>query len=189
MTASTSRILTLTPDRDDYRIAWLAALAIAIHIAESVLPSPLPGVKPGLANVVTIAVLLLYGWRAAVWVGLLRVIVGSLLIGTFLTPTFVLSLTGAIAALAAVGLGGWLSRRLGDGLGPVGYCLLAAMAHMAGQFYAAWVLFIPHPALFLLLPLLMTMAVVFGLASGLLVRAMMTSMLNGPDTPLSKPMT
>ena len=43
---------------EDHRIAWLAALAITIHVIESVLPSPLPGLKPGLANVVTIAVLL-----------------------------------------------------------------------------------------------------------------------------------
>ncbi len=178
-------MLVLTPTRDDYRIAWLAALAIAIHIAESVLPSPLPGVKPGLANVVTIAVLLLYGWRAAVWVSLLRVVVGSLLIGTFLTPTFVLSLTGAVAALVAVGLGRWLSR---GGLGPIGYCLLAAMAHMAGQFFAAYALFIPHPALFMLLPVLMSVAVFFGLASGFIVKAMMARMLHeSGSTPAAEP--
>jgi heptaprenyl diphosphate synthase len=172
--AAQTRTTTLSAGRDDYRIAWLAALAITIHIAESALPSPLPGVKPGLANVVTIAVLLLYGWRAAIWVSLLRVLVGSLLVGTFLTPTFVLSLTGAVAALAAVGLGQWLSR---SGLGPVGYCLLAAMAHMAGQFHAAYVLFIPHPALFALLPVLMTVAVFFGLLSGIIVKAMMAHLL------------
>ncbi|MDQ3796483.1 MAG: Gx transporter family protein, partial [Pseudomonadota bacterium] len=86
--------------RDDYRIAWLAALAITIHIAESALPSPLPGVKPGLANVITVITLLTFGWRAAVWVSLLRVLAGSLLIGSFLTPTFMLSFSGAAASLA-----------------------------------------------------------------------------------------
>lgn len=166
--------MTLTATRDDYRIAWLAALAIVIHIAESALPSPLPGVKPGLANVITIAVLLLYGWRAALWVSLLRVLVGSLILGTFLTPTFVLSLTGAVAAMLAVGLGMWVFR---GGLGPIGYCLVAAMAHMAGQFYAAYALFIPHPALFALLPILMTVAVVFGLLSGFIVKAVMARLV------------
>lgn len=174
MSISDPKTITLTAGREDYRIAWLAALAITIHIAESVLPSPLPGVKPGLANVVTVAVLLLYGWRAAIWVSLLRVVVGSILIGTFLTPTFVLSLTGAVAALAALGLGQWLFR---GRLGPLGYCLLAAMAHMAGQFHAAYVLFIPHPALFALLPVLMTVAVLFGLLSGLLAQVMMARLM------------
>lgn len=174
----------LMPERDDYRIAWLAALAITIHIAESALPSPLPGVKPGLANVITIAVFMLYGWRAAIWVSLLRVIVGSLLIGTFLTPTFVLSLTGALSALAAIGLGQWLFHfRMWGGLGPIGYCLLAAMAHMAGQFFAAYALFIPHPALFALLPILMTVAVCFGLLSGIIVKSMIVRLRQYSDHP------
>jgi len=164
------RTLTFTATREDYRIAWLAALAITIHIAESMLPSPLPRIKPGLANVVTIAALLLYGWRAALWVSLLRVLVGSILIGTFLTPTFVLSLAGAVAAIAVIGLGCLLPGR---GLGPIGYSLLASMAHIAAQFYVAYRLFIPHDALFGLLPVLMTAAVCFGVASGLLVQAMM----------------
>ncbi len=162
--------MVITTTRQDHRIAWLAALAIAIHIAESVLPSPLPGVKPGLANVVTLTVLFLYGWSAAVWVSLLRVLVGSLLIGTFLTPTFTLSLSGALASLAVLGLGTLLPGR---GLGPVGFALLASLAHMTGQFFCAYWLFIPHEGLFGLLPLLMTLAAGFGLLSGLIVQAML----------------
>ncbi len=162
--------VVIATTRQDHRIAWLTALAIAIHIAESVFPSPLPGVKPGLANVVTLTVLFLYGWSAAVWVSLLRVLVGSLLIGTFLTPTFILSLSGALASLAVLGLGTLLPGR---GLGPVGFALLAALAHMSGQFFAAYTLFIPHQGLFGLLPLLMTLAAAFGLLGGLIVQAVL----------------
>jgi heptaprenyl diphosphate synthase len=50
---------------EDHRIAWLAALAITIHIMESAIPAPLPGLKPGLANVITIIVLLQFGWASA----------------------------------------------------------------------------------------------------------------------------
>ena len=39
---------------EDHRIAWLSALAITIHIMESAIPAPLPGLKPGRANVITI---------------------------------------------------------------------------------------------------------------------------------------
>ena len=163
-------LISIKTTRQDHRIAWLTALAITIHIAESVFPSPLPGVKPGLANVITIAVLILYGWSTAVWVSLLRVLVGSILIGTFLTPTFTLSLAGAVSSILVLGLATLLPGR---GLGPVGYSLLAAQAHMAGQFLTAYWLFIPHEGLFGLLPLLMTMAVVFGLVSGLIVMAML----------------
>lgn len=157
----------------DHRIAWWAALAISIHIVESALPSPIPGLKLGLANVVVVAVLMLYGWRDAVWVSLLRVLVGSLLIGTFLTPTFMLSFSGACASMLAMGIGYYFSRLCPSWqLGALGYSVLAAQAHMLGQFLIAYLLLIPHPALFKLLPLLMTAALVFGVISGMIAVAM-----------------
>ena len=165
---------TLTTTREDHLIAWLTALAITIHIAESALPSPLPGIKPGLANVITIAVLMRYGLGMAVWVALLRVLVGSLLLGTFLSPTFILSLSGALASTAILAAGWLISRHLSwAALGPVGYSVLAAMAHMAGQFWVAYTLFIPHPGLPHLLPVLMTAAVSFGVVSGIITAAML----------------
>jgi heptaprenyl diphosphate synthase len=168
--SSDARQITINPTREDYRIAWLTALAITIHIVESALPSPVPGIKPGLANVITIVVLLMYGWPTAAWVAMLRVVVGSLVIGTFLTPTFVLSFSGAVASITVLGIGSLLP---GKGLGPIGYSLLASMAHMATQFTVAYLLFIPHPGLFKLLPVLMTASVVFGIVSGLVVSAIM----------------
>ncbi len=160
------QVLT-TPE--DHRIAWLTALAISIHLLESAFPSPLPGFKPGLANVVTIVVLMQFGWRTAVWVSLLRVLCGSLILGTFLSPGFILSLGGAISSLAVL----WLGSRLpGQGFGPVGYSVLAALAHMTGQVTIAWLLFLPHPALWRLFPILLTAALLFGTVSGIIARAM-----------------
>lgn len=165
---------------EDHRIAALAAMAIAVHVLEAGFPSPVPGIKPGLANVITVAALLLFGWRTAAWVSLLRVLAGSLFVGTFLTPTFILSLTGAVCALAALGLG----RLAGAGrLSAVGLSVLAALAHMGGQFFAAYVLFIPHPALFRLLPALMTAALLFGLVSGTIAQAMLRRL---PDSPYAR---
>lgn len=167
--------IVMRTTREDHLIAALATLAIAIHVAESTLPMPLPGAKPGLANVVIIAALLLFGWRTAAWVSLLKVLAGSIVAGTFLSPTFVLSLSGAIAAMAATGLVWALRPAL---LGPMGYSVSAAMAHMAAQFHVAWLLFIPHPALFNLLPILMTLALIFGLTSGMIVQTVLARMRN-----------
>jgi heptaprenyl diphosphate synthase len=156
---------------EDHRIAWLTALAITIHIMESALPAPVPGLKPGLANVITIIVLLQFGWSSAAWVSLLRVLCGSLLLGTFLTPTFVLSLGGALCSMGIL----WLAIRLpGQGFGPVGFSLLAALAHMSGQFVLAWMLFIPHAALWRLFPVLLTAALLFGIVSGIIAGAVVT---------------
>ncbi len=161
---------TLVATVEDHRIALLAALAITIHIAESALPTPLPGIKPGLANIITIATLCLYGLRTAAWVLMLRVLAGSLLLGTFLSPTFALSFSGAVAALLVLSVARLIP---GLGFGAVGYSLLAALAHMAGQFTVAYWLFIPHPALLQLFPVLMTAAVLFGLVSGIIVATML----------------
>jgi heptaprenyl diphosphate synthase len=154
---------------EDYRIAWLTALAISIHILESAIPSPLPGIKPGLANVITIAVLMQFGWSTAAWVSLLRVLCGSLILGTFLSPTFILSFGGAVCSVSIL----WLANHMpGEGFGPVGYSVLAALAHMTGQFLLANLLFIPHAALWYLFPVLLTAALLFGILSGIIARAM-----------------
>ncbi|MDX5334202.1 MAG: Gx transporter family protein [Gammaproteobacteria bacterium] len=163
---ATSRQLTATAD--DLRIAWLAALAVAIHVLEAAFPSPLPGVKPGLANVVVIMALLLYGWRAALSVAVLRVVAGSLFLGTFLSPTFLLSLSGALAALAALGLA-WAIA--GHRLSAIGLSVIAALAHMTGQFLVAWGLFIPTDAIWRLYPILMSASLIFGLVSGTIAQA------------------
>jgi len=157
--------IKLTSEKIDHQIAWLAALAILIHIFESAIPSVLPGLKPGLSNIITIAVLSLFGWSMAAWVSMLRVLVGSLLLGTFLSPTFLMSLSGALASMLIL----WFAVRMpGRGFGPIGYSLLAAMAHMTGQFLCAYLLFIPHAGLWRLFPILMTVAVILGIINGII---------------------
>lgn len=150
---------------EDRLIAGFAALAISIHILESAVPMPLPGIKPGLANIIVLLVLLRYGFRMASAVALLRVVVGSIFIGTFLTPTFFLSLGGALCSLAALGL---LHAGARDWVGPIGYAVTMAMTHMAGQFLLAYYLFVPHPALLNLLPILLTAAMGLGVLTGIL---------------------
>jgi heptaprenyl diphosphate synthase len=168
--------MRLTTTREDHRIAWLAALAVAIHLVEAALPSPLPGIKPGLANVIVIVVLVRFGWGTAAWVSLLRVLVSGLLLGTFLSPTFALSLGGALCSVVVL----WLATRgLRGALGAIGYSVLAALAHMAGQFAIAYTLFIPHPGLLHLLPVLLTLALLFGVISGILARIMLNAL---PET-------
>lgn len=165
--------ITLLANRDDQRIAGFAALAIVIHLAESVLPTPLPGFKPGLANIITLYVLLTYGWRMAAWVSLLRVLGGSLLLGTFLSPTFILSLSGALASLGILAIS---SHIPGRPFGPVGHSCLAAIAHMGGQFFSAYFLFMPHPALLSLLPILLSAALLSGIVGGIITHKVIKRM-------------
>ena len=62
---------------DDHRIAKLTAIAIGLHLIEAIVPSPLPGVKPGIANIITLYVLYRYDFATAAWVSLLRIFAAS----------------------------------------------------------------------------------------------------------------
>jgi heptaprenyl diphosphate synthase len=156
--------IELVPGADDRRIARYAAAAIALSVAEAAIPMPLPGVKPGLANIITLVVLARYGWRDAVWVSLLRVVAGSLLIGQFLAPGFFLSLAGALASLLALGFAMHLPARW---FGPVSQSLFAAFTHIAGQLAVARLWLVPHDGLFYLVPFFALAALLFGVANGL----------------------
>lgn len=155
----------------DRLVAGFAALAIAIHILEASFPSPLPGIKPGLANVVTLVVFIRHGFAIAAWVSGMRVLVGSLLIGTFMSPTFALSASGAVSALLVMGIAGRLGGRH---IGPVGLSVLSAIAHMSTQIVIAYLLFIPNQALFKLAPILLSAAFIFGTVSGVIANIVLT---------------
>jgi heptaprenyl diphosphate synthase len=150
---------------EDRKIAAFAALAIVIHVLESGFPSPVPGVKPGLANIITLLVLFRYGWRFAAWVSLLRVTAGSLLLGTFMSPTFLLSLSGALASLLTMLLL-WTVMRHWVGL--VGVSVLSSISHVMAQLFVAWWLFIPHPGILVLTPILITAGILFGLFNAII---------------------
>ncbi len=171
--------LPTTPD--DHRIAKLAAAAIGLTLAEAALPSPIPGVKPGLANIVTLAVLTRFGLRAAIWVGLLRVVAGSLLMGTFLSPTFFLSFAGAIASLAALAAAHRLPARF---FGPVTQSLFAAFAHLGGQLALVYFWLIPHAGVAYLLPLFAGAALLFGTVNGVAAAFLLTR-LSDTSSPLA----
>jgi heptaprenyl diphosphate synthase len=163
MTASTIELHVTEADR---RIARYAAAAIVLTVAEAALPSPLPGVKPGLANIVVLLVLARHGWRDAVWVSLLRVFAGSLLVGQFLAPGFFLSLAGALTSLVVLA---FAVRLPGRWFGPVTASLLAAFAHVAGQLILARLWLVPHDGVFYLVPIFAASALVFGIVNGLIV--------------------
>jgi heptaprenyl diphosphate synthase len=163
---------TLTATRDDHHIAKLAALAIGLHLIEAVLPSPLPGVKPGIANIVTLYVLYQYGAGTAAWVSLLRVFAASLLLGQLFSPTFLLSLGGALSSLLILAMAIKLPRKW---FGPISLSIFAAFAHIAGQLLIVWLWLIPHAGLVYLTPLFAAAALIFGLMNGLVVTRLFRS--------------
>lgn len=164
--------LTIDTTSRDHQVARLAAFAIALHLAEAVLPSPLPGVKPGIANIITLYVLHRYDFATAAWVSLLRVFAASLLFGNFLSPTFVLSLSGALASLLVLALAIHLPQRY---FGPVSHSVFAAFAHIAGQLLVVRLWLIPHAGLAYLVPVFAVAALIFGTLNGLIAAKLLVA--------------
>ena len=170
MTNMDTQTLSLETTAEDHHIARMAAVALGLTVLESAIPSPLPGVKPGLANIVTLIVLARYGWRVAAWVSLLRVIAGSLLFGNFLTPGFFLSLSGAALSMIVLALARHLPARW---FGPVSHSIYAAFAHITGQMLVVYLWLIPHAGITYLIPIFATAALVFGTVNGLIAARFM----------------
>lgn len=157
-----------TPARRIASMALLLALGTAIYVAEVAFspPWPLPGAKLGLANVVTLVVLALYGRRAAGLQAVARTVLGSLLTGTLLSPAFAFSLAGALAALAAMiavlAVGGRIFSL-------VGVSVSGSVAHVTAQMAVA-VLLVGHIGVLVELPYLTLVAVLTGCFTGLLAQ-------------------
>jgi len=166
----TRSIIELMPTAEDERVARHAAAAIALTVVEAAIPLPLPGVKPGLANIIILVVLARWGWREAAWVSLLRVFAASLLLGQFLAPGFFLSLAGALASLLALA---GATRMPKKWFGPVSYSIIAAFAHIGAQLILARLWLVPHDGVFYLAPLFGAAAVLFGLVNGLIAATLL----------------
>ena len=150
---------------EDRRVVRLSLAAIGLAMLEAGLPSPIPGVKPGLANIVILLVAARYGLRCAAWVSLLRVVAVAMLFGNLFAPGFWLSFSGASGALLALALVRFLPARW---FGMVSASILTALAHVASQLVCAYLFFVPSTAVFKLMPAFASVAVVFGSVNGIL---------------------
>ena len=174
----TASIIKLNTTAEDHHIARMAAVALGLTVLENAIPSPLPGVKPGLANIVTLIVLARYGWRVAAWVSLLRVVAGSLLFGSFLTPGFFLGLSGALCSLIVLAFAQHLPARW---FGAVSQSILAAFAHIAGQMGVVYIWLIPHSGIVYLIPIFAAAALIFGTVNGLIAARFMDNVSKPPS--------
>lgn len=147
----------MSPVQNSHRrlatLALLVGLGVVLHRLEALLPLPTPWVKLGLANIMSLIALVFLGFRAALEVTLLRVLLGSVLSGTFLSPTFFLSLAGGLASVCIMGL---LYREGRRTFSMVGISVAAAYAHTTAIFICVFFLFIHQSVFFNLLPVFLT---------------------------------
>jgi heptaprenyl diphosphate synthase len=152
------------PLQDRYRIALLSAYAVGLHGFETLLPTPIPWLKPGLANIVTVITLMLYGLRPAIMVTLIRVTLSSLFTGTFLGPAFILSLGGGITSTLVMGFVVSIAPGL---FSVIGLSIIGALSHNLAQLLLAYFLLIQRiEAILLITPLIVLFGTLTGAVNG-----------------------
>jgi heptaprenyl diphosphate synthase len=148
-------------------MAILTTFAVVIHTVEAALPLPMPvpGVRLGLANIITLLVIVLYGLRSGLLVSVLRTILGSLLTGGFLGFGFWLSLSGGVAACLVMAPAVALAKR--GYLSLLSVSVLGAAAHNLAQLAVASAIIASRALLQGYYPLLLLLAVPTGIFTGL----------------------
>jgi heptaprenyl diphosphate synthase len=146
----------------------LVACASVLQVAESLLPHPLPGVRLGLANIITVIAMVYIGPGSAVQLAVLRTLLSSMVLGTFLTPAFVLSFAGSVVSAAVMVLLYRLSGRGQFSFSLVGISVGGAASHIMTQVVLVYLLFIRSSGVLWLWPWLSLAAVATGLLTGLI---------------------
>lgn len=143
-------------------MALLTAVALIIFAVEAQIPAPvpIPGVKLGLANVVTLFAIYTIGRRKAAAVLLLRIVLGSLICGQVASMAF--SLGGGVLCFVVMSL---LKPIMTDRQMWV-LSVFGAIGHNLGQIAVA-VVVAGTVSIVLYLPVLLISGIITGLFTGL----------------------
>ena len=154
--------------------AMLTALALGLSTMENLFPVtaviPLPGVKLGLANIITLFALYRLGAKPAMSILIARCLLGSLFAGNF--SALLYSLMGAILAMLVM-IGLKQSKRLSI----FGVSIGGAAGHNIGQIAAACIT-LGNTAVLGYLPILLAASLITGTVTGLVSSLMFRAMRN-----------
>lgn len=142
-------------------MAMLTAASLIVFVIEAQIPAPVPvpGVKLGLANVVTLLAICLLGRREAGLILLARIIMASMFTGG--VSAFIFSICGGALAYAAMCLTfGLFPRKLVWAVS-----IFGAIAHNMGQLAAA-IAITKTASLLIYAPVLVASAVLTGAFTG-----------------------
>ena len=143
-------------------LSLLSAIALTIFMVEARIPAlvPIPGVKMGLANIVTVFAVFALGPREGAAVLFVRIFLGAVFAGNFSTIFY-----SAAGGTCAIGVTILLRRILNKKQLWVAGCL-GAIAHSIGQMAMA-VLLTATPGLIAYLPVMIAISIVTGCFTGL----------------------
>lgn len=147
-------------------IAMLTAFAIVIAILESFIPSiGIPGVKLGLANIIILITLYEVGIIEAIFINIVRVLIVSLVRGTFLSMGFFMSLSGAFLSLLVMILFYLLIKKFSI----IAVSVVGSLFHIFGQILVA-LIYLNTPYILYYLPIIAISAIITGVIVGIVAQ-------------------
>ena len=143
-------------------MAMLTAVALIIFVVEAQIPAlvPIPGIKLGLSNIITVFAVFMLGSWEAVLILAARIFLGAVFAGNFSTILYSAA-GGALAILTTIGL----KRILKQEQLWIAGCL-GAVAHSIGQMAMA-ILISGTPGLIVYLPVMILCSILTGVFTGL----------------------
>ena len=144
------------------QMALLTAIALTIFMVEAQIPAlvPVPGVKLGLSNIITVFAVFAMGPKEAAAILFVRIFLGAVFAGNFST-IFYSAAGGALAILVTIGLRKILTQKQLWVAGVMG-----AIAHSVGQMAMA-VAITQTVGLVTYLPMMIVCSIITGLFTGL----------------------
>ena len=144
------------------QMAMLTAIALTIFMIEAQIPAlvPIPGVKLGLANIVTVFAVFALGPREAAMILFVRIFLGAVFAGNFSTILYS-GAGGLLAILVTIGLRKILTHQQLWVAGAIG-----AIFHSIGQMAVA-VAVTGTPGILVYLPMMILCSIITGVFTGL----------------------
>jgi heptaprenyl diphosphate synthase len=142
-------------------LAIMISISVVLSIVESLISVIfIPGVKLGLANVITLIILMTFSDKDAFTVVMARLLIVALTYSGLFSNSFWISLSGGLFAITSM----ILIKKFNFSI--YGISVLGSTMHMVGQVLAAMTL--ADPALAVILPYLVMLAVPTGLLTAFL---------------------
>lgn len=144
-------------------LAMFIAVALVLHVVEGILPVPFaaPGIKLGLANIVTLVALMFFNFREVLTIVIIRCFMGAIFGGSI--SGFLFSITGGVLSAVIMWV---LFKKFSRYFSLISISTIGAIAHNIGQLFAAS-LIIADFRIYIYLPILMVSSVVTGIFIGI----------------------
>ena len=143
-------------------LSILVAIALVIYLIEAQIPVLFPGIKLGLANSISLVALILFGWKEALLIMILRTVLGSIFGGGL--PALMFSIAGGVLSNIVMII---LYKYLKNALSLPTISVCGAIFHNVGQLLVA-AFIIKDLRIYLYLPVLLVSAIVTGYFIGTL---------------------